>query len=171
MNAEIAYPAAPPASPPPPTEAPGVPETPISAAPRGPVAPPAPASTSQDTPPAEDGGQGSDHSARDRRARVWLELAYPTGSQVRFRGYDPVLARLGWRRQAAQAAWGLRPGDLLEVTGYGAARDFPEALLTRRLRDGVPAMIFPAEAAARRGDTGDTGEAEPVRGPVRAPLS
>jgi len=165
MNAEIAYPAVPPVLPPPPTEAPGVPETPISAAPKGTVVTPAPERISPDMPPG--GGRGSDHRDRDRRALAWLELAYPTGSQVRFRGYDPVLAPLGWRRQAAQAAWGLQRGDLLEVTGYGAARNFPEALLTRRLRDGVPAMIFPAEAAA---GPGDTGEAEPVRAPIRAPL-
>jgi hypothetical protein len=170
MNAEIAYPAAPSVLPPPPREVPAVPEPPISAAPKGAVVTPAAGSASEEMPPAADGGRGSDHRERDRRALAWLELAYPAGSQVRFRGYDPVLAPLGWRRQAAQAAWGLKRGDLLEVTAYGVARNFPEALVTRRLRDGVPAMIFPAEAepAAR---LGDTGEAEPARAPVRAPRS
>lgn len=74
-----------------------------------------------------------------------LVLAYPLFSRLRFRAYQPVLSPRAWRRVAERAPWGLRRGDLLEVTSYGATCSFPEALLVRRLHDGVAAMVYPAE--------------------------
>lgn len=81
-----------------------------------------------------------------------LQLAFPVGSRQRFRTYHPAIWPRDWRRAAERAAWGLRPDDLLEVTGYGATWGFPEALLLRRVRDGTTAMIFPVELAPGTGD-------------------
>jgi hypothetical protein len=80
----------------------------------------------------------------DARALV---REYPAGRRLRFRGYHPAIWPRDWRRAAEREPWGLRPGDLVEVTGYGVTRGFPEALLVRRLADGVEAMIFPPEVA------------------------
>jgi len=74
-----------------------------------------------------------------------LMRRYPVGSRVRFHAYHPAIWPRDWRRVAERAAWGLRRDQLLQVTGYGAARNFPDALLTRRLDDGVEAMVFPPE--------------------------
>ena len=74
-----------------------------------------------------------------------LAREYPVGRRLRFRGYHPAIWPRDWRRAAEREPWGLRPGDLVEVTGYGVTRGFPEALLVRRLSDGVEAMIFPPE--------------------------
>jgi hypothetical protein len=74
-----------------------------------------------------------------------LALAFPVGSRLRFHSYHPAIWPRDWRRAAERSAWGLRRDDLLEVTGYGADRGFPDALLARRVHDGTPAMIFPPE--------------------------
>ncbi len=71
-----------------------------------------------------------------------LMREFPRGARVVFRGYHPTIWPRDWRRRAERAPWGLRPGDVLEVEGYGAAAGFPEALLCRRLTDGVRAMVF-----------------------------
>ncbi len=71
-----------------------------------------------------------------------LMREFPKGARVVFRGYHPTIWPRDWRRRAERAPWGLRPGDVLEVEGYGAATGFPEALLCRRLTDGVRAMVF-----------------------------
>jgi hypothetical protein len=81
-------------------------------------------------------------AAADLRA---LMLAFPVGSRLRFHGYHPAIWPRDWRRAAERSPWGLRPDDLLEMTGYGTARGFPDALLARRVRDGTTAMIFPPE--------------------------
>ena len=90
-------------------------------------------------------GGGDQVAARDQRDLDTLMLTYPLGSRLRFLTYQPVMAPRHWRRVAEQASWGFRPGDSLEVTGHGATCNFPEALLVRRLSDGVQAMIFPLE--------------------------
>ncbi|MBI3972134.1 MAG: hypothetical protein HY332_12655 [Chloroflexi bacterium] len=76
-----------------------------------------------------------------------LMQAYPLGSRQQFVSYHPAIWPSDWRRAAERAPWGLRRGDVVEVTGYGASRGFPEALLVRRVGDGTDAMIFPAELA------------------------
>jgi|GEM_PF-6380060 len=67
---------------------------------------------------------------------------FPIGTRVIFRGYHPTIWPRSWRRMAERAPWGLRPGDRLQVEGYGASYGFPEALLCRRLSDAVRAMVF-----------------------------
>ena len=121
MNTAIAPPTAPPAT---------------MAAPKRPamVAAPAPSAPRA-------GGSAARHDS-DLDA---LMRRYPVGSQVRFHAYHPAIWPRDWRRVAERAAWGLRRDQLLQVTGYGAARNFPDAILTRRLDDGVEAMVFPPE--------------------------
>jgi hypothetical protein len=92
---------------------------------------------------------------RDRRALLALVRAYPVGAAVRFRAHLPVLSSRWWRQRAAASPWGLHPGEVLEVVGYGATQGFPEALLVRRVADGQGALVFPPELAppgARRGE-------------------
>ena len=74
-----------------------------------------------------------------------LMARFPAGSRWRFRAYHPAIWPRDWRRAAERAPWGMRSGDLLEVTGYGSAGDFPEALLVNRVGDGTAAMLFPPE--------------------------
>ena len=76
--------------------------------------------------------------------RLLMSL-FPVGSRWQFRTYHPAIWPRDWRRKAEQAAWGMRPGDLLAVTGYGASAGFGEALLMVRERDGTSAMLFPSE--------------------------
>ena len=77
-----------------------------------------------------------------------LMCLFPLGSRWQFRTYHPAIWPRDWRRTAERAPWGMRAGDLLEVTGYGAARGFPEALLVDRVGDGTAAMLFPSEVTA-----------------------
>jgi len=95
--------------------------------------------------PAPSAPRGGGSAARHDADLDALMQRYPMGSQVRFRGYHPAIWPRDWRRVAERATWGLRRDQLLQVTGYGAARNVPEALLTRRLDDGVAAMVFPPE--------------------------
>jgi hypothetical protein len=74
-----------------------------------------------------------------------LMARFPTGSRWQFHAYHPAIWPRDWRRTAERAPWGMRPGDLLEVTGYGATGDFPEALLMKRVGDSTVAMLFPPD--------------------------
>jgi len=76
-----------------------------------------------------------------------LRARFPLASRWQFRAYHPAIWPRDWRRAAEQAPWGMRSGDVLEVTGYGSAADFPEALLMDRVADGTAAMLFPPEVA------------------------
>jgi hypothetical protein len=82
---------------------------------------------------------------RDRRALLALERAYPVGAAVRFGAHLPVLTPRWWRQLAAASPGALRAGDPLEVVGYGATQGVPEALLVRRVADGLGVLVFPAE--------------------------
>ena len=105
-------------------------------------------------------------AARDRRALLALERAYPVGAAVRFGAHLPVLTPRWWRQRAAAAPWGLRAGDPLEVVGHGAPLGVPEALLVRRVADGQDALVFPAELApppaGRRVRVEEEARGEPV---------
>jgi hypothetical protein len=84
--------------------------------------------------------------AREADLRL-LMARFPLASRWQFRAYHPAIWPRDWRRAAEQAPWGMRSGDVLEVTGYGSAADFPEALLMDRVGDGTAVMLFPPEVA------------------------
>ena len=85
------------------------------------------------------------HAAADAQALLELVEAYPVGTAVRFRSYDPTIRPRDWRRQAEREPWGLRAEDGLEVSGYGATRGFPDALLVTRASDGATTLVHPPE--------------------------
>ena len=95
-----------------------------------------------------------DRNELDRLALSALMRAYPVGAGVRFEGHLPVISPRWWRKLAANAPWGLRAGDALEVVGYGATVGVPEALLVRRVTDGQQALVFPSELAPPDGEGG-----------------
>jgi hypothetical protein len=81
----------------------------------------------------------------DRSDLGGLTARFPVGSRWRFHAYHTAIWPRDWRRAAERAPWGMRPGDLLEVTGYGPTGDLPESLLLKRLGDGTATMLFPPE--------------------------
>jgi hypothetical protein len=99
-------------------------------------------------------------AAADTQALLALVNAYPVGAAVHFRGYDPTIRPRDWRRLAEQAVWGLRREDALEVTGYGASRGFPDALLVTRASDGATVLVHPPELL----HSGASGAADTVQG-------